>query len=140
MGCDVQDEEDVTMVEAEAVVVVGENVTVTRWVDLEGEDVCAQYTHTATSKYGRSSSSYADRDDYYGEKNTAGKPIARGVLGLQNLGNTCYMNSVLQCLSNTYALTEFFTSNRYKSQVNTDNILGHKGKVAQVRLGLFFGC
>jgi len=53
-----------------------------------------------------------------------------GLVGLQNLGNTCFMNSSLQCLSNLPELTYYFLENQFVKHLNEENKLGAGGKCA----------
>uniref|UniRef100_H3DAV3 Ubiquitin carboxyl-terminal hydrolase n=1 Tax=Tetraodon nigroviridis TaxID=99883 RepID=H3DAV3_TETNG len=54
-----------------------------------------------------------------------------GLCGLSNLGNTCFMNSALQCLSNASPLTEYFLNDQYEAEINRENPLGMRGEIAE---------
>lgn len=43
----------------------------------------------------------------------------KGLCGLINLGNKCYMNSIIQCLSNSLKFTDYILSTKYKEDLNT---------------------
>jgi ubiquitin carboxyl-terminal hydrolase 4/11/15 len=55
----------------------------------------------------------------------------KGLTGLRNLGNTCYLNSGVQCLSNTFLLSKFFLEDLYNEDINENNPLGTKGILAR---------
>lgn len=96
------------------------------WVSLTSESIMPLYTHVEKKQKGVGVASR-----YY-----AGAAEAPGVVGLRNLGNTCYMNSMLQCMSNATPVTEYFLSEKYEDDINLKNILGTGGRLARVYAGL----
>ena len=56
---------------------------------------------------------------------------SRGQVGGRNLGNTCFMNSSIACLSNTTELTYYFLKGDYLKDINEENNLGMKGELAK---------
>lgn len=60
-----------------------------------------------------------------------GNGPAMGKRGLHNLGNTCFMNSIIQCLSHTKPLTSYFLTGEWNKDLNVNNPLGFNGKIAK---------
>lgn len=67
----------------------------------------------------------------YGTVSTRSSKAQPGLCGLSNMGNTCFMNAALQCLSNTPPLTNYILTDKYLEDINPTNPLGMHGEIAR---------
>lgn len=67
----------------------------------------------------------------YGTVSTRSSKAQPGLCGLSNMGNTCFMNAALQCLSNTPPLTNYILTDKYVDDINLNNLLGMHGEIAR---------
>ena len=109
--------------------------------DVNGKDFVSTFnpkstTSTALARLGAPASlpnsgrSSPAPSGYQTRARTTKNGRTRGSVGLSNLGNTCYMNSALQCVRSVEELTKYFLSGAAAEEINEQNPLGWGGNVA----------
>ncbi|KAL8146755.1 ubiquitin carboxyl-terminal hydrolase 5 [Apium graveolens] len=65
----------------------------------------------------------------HGQTGVSTRGSSGGLTGLHNLGNTCFMNSAIQCLVHTPQFAKYFLED-YHQEINWHNPLGMVGELA----------
>ncbi|VVB06421.1 unnamed protein product [Arabis nemorensis] len=68
-------------------------------------------------------------DSTYSSTGVTTRGVTAGLRGLLNLGNTCFMNSAIQCLVHTPEFASYFQED-YHQDINRQNRLGMVGELA----------
>lgn len=76
------------------------------------------------------STSYSRSTESYDRSNLISKasfiPDGNGTTGLKNIGNTCFMNSMIQCLSHTVQLRDYCLRREFFTQINPSSSMRGK--------------